>query len=199
MEKRVTGIYFAVLLAGIIYAVFAAFSVRISIDNRTVDEEVVIWDDQMKMTQEGNVYYYSRILPMENLSEKIVVYYTVHMYLEVFIDGNKVYELDAEKGRGVKTTGFCWNIISLTEEDAGKEIVFQVTPVYDESKPGGNFFYGTYGEIEHKILSERILRLVMAVIIALAGIVMLIYGLFVVKEGQDAKIIMQFAIYAEML
>lgn len=199
MEKRVTGINFAVLLAGIIYAVFAAFSAHINIDNRIADKEVIIWDDQMEMTQEGNVYYYSRTLPMENMGEKIVVYYTVHMYLEVFIDGNKVYELNAEKGRGVKTTGSCWNIISLTEEDAGKEIVFQVTPVYGESKPRGDFFYGTYGEIEHKILAERLLRLVTAVIIALAGIVMLIYGLFVVKEGQDAKIIMQFAIFAAML
>ncbi|MCM1467306.1 MAG: GGDEF domain-containing protein [Alistipes sp.] len=199
MEKRVTGIYFAVLMVGIIFAVYAAFSFHISIDTRSEDKEVVVWDDQMEMTQEGDVYYYRRVLPQENINEKVIIYYTVHMYLEVFIDGNKVYELKAEKDKNIKTTGFSWNTVTLTEADAGKEIVFRVTPIYSDSKPKGNFFYGTYREIEHKILAERILRLVLSVIIALAGIVMLFYGIFVVKKGQDAKIIIQFAIFATML
>lgn len=199
MEKRVTGIYFAVLLVGIIYACFAAFSFHNNIDAGTADKEVVIWDDQMEVKQEGDVYYYKRILPQENTDEKVVVYNTVHMYLEVFIDGNKVYALKGEKDRPVKTVGFCWNIISLTEDDAGKEIVFQVTPVYRDGKPKGKFFYGTYQEIEHKILSERLVRLVLSVMIALAGMVMLLYGIFVVKKGQDAETIMQFAIFAVML
>lgn len=199
MEKRVTVIYFAVLLIGIIYACFAAFSFRNNIDNRTVDKEVIIWDDQMEMTQDGDVYYYRCILPDENTNGKVIVYNTVHMYLEVFIDGNRVYALKGEKDRLVKTLGFCWNVISLTEDDAGKEIVFQVTPVYRDGKPKGNFFYGTYQEIEFKILSERFARLVLSVMIALAGMVMLLYGIFVVKKGQDAETIIQFAIFAIML
>lgn len=200
MEKRVTGIYFAVLLIGMVYAVFAAFSCRRNIiDTRTEDKEAVVWDDHMERTQEDGVYYYSCFLPLDNTDEKVIVYYTAHMYLEVFIDGIKVYELNAEKDKEVKTPGYCWNTIFLTGNDAGKEIVFKVTPVYSESKPRGNFFYGTYGEIERKILAERIFRLALSVTIALAGFVMLCYGLFVVKKGQGAKIIIQFAIFATML
>ena len=199
MEKRFTGIYFAVLLIGIIYACLAAFSFRNNIDNRTVDKEVIIWDDQMEKTQDGDVYYYRCILPDENTNGKVIVYNTVHMYLEVFIDGNRVYALKGEKSSPVKTVGFCWNVISLTKDDAGKEIVFQVTPVYRDGKPKGNFFYGTYQEIENKILSERFARLVLSVMIALAGMVMLLYGIFVVKKGQDAETIIQFAIFAIML
>lgn len=199
MEKRVTEIYFAILLIGFVYAVFAAFSFRNTIDTRSENKEVVIWDDEMEMRQEGDVYYYSRNLPSENMNEKVIVYNTVHMYLEVFIDGNRVYALQGDKDRTVKTTGFYWNVISLTEEDAGKEIVFQVTPVYDNGNPKRDFYYGTYQEIEHKILAERIVRLVLSGMIALAGIVMLVYGLFVVKKGQDAETIIQFAIFAMML
>lgn len=200
MEKRVTGIYFALLLIGILYTVFAMFLFHNDIiDSRTEEKGVSIWDDCMEMTQEDNTYYYSRILPVENMNEKVIVYNTVHMYLEVFIDGSKVYELKAGKDRAVKTTGFCWNTITLTADDAGKRIVFQVTPVYSDSKPKGNFYYGTYREIEHKVLAERIFRLVLAGMIALAGVVMLLYGLFVVKKGQDAQTIMQFAIFATML
>ena len=199
LKKRVTNIYFAVLLIGMLYAVFAAFSSHGSIDTRTEDEKVAKWDDSMELEQKDGVYYYKRTLPSENINEKVIVYNTVHMYLEVFLDGDKIYELKAEKDRKVKTTGFCWNTISLTEDDAGREIEFRVTPVYSDSKPKGSFFYGTYREIEHKILAERFLRFVLAVTIALVGIVMLVYGFFVVKEGQDAEIIMQFAIFATML
>ena len=199
MEKRVTGIYFAVLIIGILYAIFAAISFRSEIETRTEDTGVVLWDDQMEKAQEGNTYYYSRILPLENTDEKVIIYNTVHMYLEVFIDGDRVYALKGEKDKAVKTTGFCWNVIALTAEDAGKEIVFQVTPVYRDSKPKGTFFYGTYREIERKIIAERFAELLLSCMIALAGIVMLLYGLFVVKKGQEAETIMQFAIFATML
>ncbi len=199
MEKRVTGVYFVVLLIGILYAVFATFSFRNEIESRTNDMGVVVWNDQMEMTREGNVYSYKRILPSEDTDEKVIIYNTIHMCLEVLLDGNTIYELKAEKDRTVKTTGFCWNTISLTKDDAGKEIEFRVTPVYRDGHPKGSFYYGTYREVEHEILAERILNLILAGAIALAGLVMLFYGLFVVKKGQDAETIMQFAIFSTML
>ncbi len=199
MEKHVTRIYFVVLMIGILYAIFAAFSFHIDIVTRADAQDVVIWDGQMEEIQEDGVYYYKRVLPVGNMKEKVIVYNTVHMYLEVFVGGEKVYGLKAPKDRAAKTTGYCWNTISLTEDDAGKEIIFCVTPVYQDGKPKGNFYYGTYRGIEHKILAERIFQFAVAGIIALAGIVMLLYGFFVVKKGQDAETIMQFAIFAMML
>lgn len=199
MEKRVTGIYFTILIIGIIYAVIAALSVRNQINIGSGEKEVVLWDDSMEETQEDGVYCYRRILPSEDIREKVIVYNTVHMRLEVLIDGETVYELKTGEDSTVKTTGFCWNTISLSEEDAGKEIVFLVTPVYSDSTPKGNFFYGTYREIERRVLAERVLRLVLSGIITLAGIAMLFYGLFVVKRGQDSEAIIQFAIFAAML
>ncbi len=198
MEKRVTGIYFAVLLVGILCAVYAEISSRGN-DRGTADKEVAVWDGSMETSREGGVYYYKRTLPSEDTGEKVIVYNTVHMYLEVFIDGDMVYELKAGEDGAVKTTGFCWNIISLTEDDAGKEIVFRVIPVYGDSRPKGSFFYGTYRGIEHRILAERLFRLVLTVAIALAGMVLLLYGAFVVKKGQDAETIIQFAVFATLL
>lgn len=93
MEKRVTRIYFTVLLIGIVYAAVAAFSIRNQINIGDGDKEVAVWDDGMEMTREGSVYCYRRILPSENTRDKVIVYNTVHMCLEVLIDGEKVYEL----------------------------------------------------------------------------------------------------------
>lgn len=199
MEKRVTGIYSAVLLIGLICAVFAELSSHGSINIGMGDKEVVAWDDSMETSCEGNVYSYRRILPAEDTGEKVVVYNTVHMYLEVYIDGVMVYELKAGENSTVKTTGFCWNTISLAEEDAGREIVFRVTPVYSDSKPQGSFYYGTYRGIENKILAGLIFRLFLTVAITLAGVVLLFYGAFVVKKGLDAQTIIQFAIFAILL
>lgn len=199
VEKRVTGICFTILLIGIIYAVFAAFSSHDNIQSRTDEKEVAVWDDRMEASREGNVYVYRSTLPSENIGEKVIVYNTVHMYLQVFIDGEKVYELKAGEDSIVKTTGFCWNTIALKEEDAGREIVFRVTPVYSDSTPKGSFFYGTYREIENQVLAERFFRLLLAGIIVLAGIALLFYGLFVVRNGQDSKAIIQFALFAIML
>lgn len=199
MEKRVTGIYSAVLLIGLICAVFAELSSRGSINIGMGDKEVAVWDDSMETSREGNAYSYRRILPAEDTGEKVIVYNTVHMYLEVFIDGVMAYELKAGENSTVKTTGFCWNTISLAEEDAGREIVFRVTPVYSDSKPKGSFFYGTYRGIENKILAGLIFRLFLTVAITLAGVVLLFYGAFVVKKGLDAQTIIQFAIFAILL
>lgn len=65
MEKRVTGIYFAVLLIGFLYTMYAAFSFHSHIDTRAGDRNVVTWDDQMEMTRDGDVYCYRRTLPRE--------------------------------------------------------------------------------------------------------------------------------------
>ncbi len=199
MEKRVTGIYFAVLVIGILYAVYAAFSFSVTIESRTEEKGVVRWDDRMEASQEGDSYVYRCVLPSTDTEEKVIVYNTVHQILEVFIDGEKIYELQGRAGRKVKTTGFCWNVIHLTEKDAGKEIVFRVTPVYNDIMPKDGFYYGTYRGVEHRILAERFARVILPVSIALAGVVMLLYGLLVVKKGQDAEIIMQFSVFAVML
>ena len=198
MERRIVKIYFAVLAAGILFALFITFSYGNNIFTRTGDNGVSIWDGKMELSREGNTYYYSTRLP-ENTDEKVIVYNTVHMELIVDIDGNKVYELKSGGGKKVKTTGFCWNIISLTNEDAGSNIVFKVTPVYSDSKPGGSFLYGTYREIEHRILGERIFRFMIACMIALAGIFMFAYGILIAKKGHDTEKIIQFSIFSLML
>ena len=201
LEKRVTKIYFALLAVGMIYAIVAAISFQSELHTRTdgKDREVSTWDSHMELTQEGDRYYYRTILPQKDTDEKVIVYNTVHMYLDVLIDGEKVYELKPDKDGVIKTTGFCWNVIPLTEEDAGKEIVFEVTSAYDDSKPKGSFYYGNYQDVEHKILGDRIFRLILSGMITVAGIIMLLYGFFVVRKGQDTETIMQFAAFAIML
>lgn len=199
MDKRISRTYFIVLLIGVLYAIFVSFSYQSNIFTWTGDNEVVTWDEEMKLVKKDSAYQYSMTLPQEDIDDKVIVYNTVHMYLEVQIDGRTVYELKPCEDSAIKTTGFCWNVVSLTANDAGKEIVFRVIPAYRDSRPKGSFLYGTYQDIEYRIIMERGFRLVLAALIALAGIVMLFYGAFVVGKGEVAETIIQFAVFATML
>ena len=130
LDKRVTKIYFTVLLIGILYAIFASISYQSNIYTWEGDNGVVTGDDEMEMTKEGDTYCYRTVLPLKETDDKVIVYDTVHMYLEVKIGERTVYELKPSEDSAIKTTGFCWNIVSLTGGDAGKEIEFRVIPAY---------------------------------------------------------------------
>lgn len=199
LDKRVTRIYFIVLLIGILYSFFASVSYQSNIYTWEEKNGVVAWDDEMELQKKEGLYCYTKTLPEKNTDDKVIVYNTVHMYLEVQIDERTVYELKPSEDSAIKTTGFCWNVVPLTAGDAGKKIVFRVTPAYSDSIPRGSFLYGTYQDVEHKILKDRIFRLILAGMIAIVGIVMLFYGLFIVRHGDVADTILQFAIFATML
>lgn len=200
MERRVTKIYIAVLVVGLLFGfmVEVSFSNRLQ-DSRTARSSVAVWEQEMTLTRDGGASVFGRILPMENLNKKVIIYNTAHMYLEVLIDGAKVYELRGKPGGLVKTTGYCWNVITLRAEDAGKEISFRVTPVYSGMEPQTVFYYGSYRKIVQKILTEQIFRLTLTINIALVGLAMLLYGIFVVRSGPESEAVLHFATFAVML
>ena len=58
-------------------------------------------------------------------------FYTVHQYVEVFVDGELVYQLKPAEHAFIKTAGCNWIMIPLYREDAEKEIVVRLLPVYE--------------------------------------------------------------------
>lgn len=59
-----------------------------------------------------------------------LAFYTVHQYVDVFIGQEHVYSLAPKPHSGIKTTGSAWTVIPLYQDDAGKEVTVQITPVY---------------------------------------------------------------------
>lgn len=58
-------------------------------------------------------------------------FYTVHQYVEVYIDGQLVYSMKPSGKLFAKTVGSNWTMIPLCREDAGKEIRVNIIPVYE--------------------------------------------------------------------
>lgn len=65
-------------------------------------------------------------------SDTHLAFYTVHQYVDVFLDGENIYSLQpSRENRISKTVGSNWVMIPLYREDAGKEICVEITPVYE--------------------------------------------------------------------
>lgn len=60
-----------------------------------------------------------------------LAFYTVHQYVEIYIDGQLVYDMKPYGDSLIKTIGSNWTMIPLYREDAGKEICVNIIPVYE--------------------------------------------------------------------
>lgn len=199
MEKKLTRIYLLLLCVGILCFVLGIFFARTNIYNRVKDGTAVIWDDHMEKTMEGPVYIYRMILPSEGLEDRVVVYNTAHMQLEVTVGGELAYSLKTEEGSFTGTTGYYWNFICLKREDAGKELVFRVAPVYADSVPKGSFYFGDQSSVEHLIFFERALRFTVAALILLIGVILWIYLTFIEEKSDEIRPLFHFTAFVIML
>ncbi len=199
MEKRVTRIYISLLILGIAGAVIFAPFAHAAVYDRTEAQKAEVWDERMVQTTEGESSVYQTILPSEGIGGKVIAYNSAHMEIEVTIDNETVYSLMAENPDYMKTTGYYWNFISFTEADAGKELIFRITPVYADCEPKGNFYYGERSAVERLIVKERIFRFATAAIILLVGILMLLYYVLIARKGQENEAFLHFTVFAGTL
>lgn len=61
-----------------------------------------------------------------------LAFYTVHQYVEVWLDGENVFRLyPSQEQQLCKTVGSNWVMLPIYREDAGKEIRVEIIPVYE--------------------------------------------------------------------
>ena len=77
-----------------------------------------------------------KIILTKQLSEDVdsknsIGFYTIHQNVEVFVDGEKIYECKVPEGARSKTPGNCWNFVQLLQEYAGKILEVHISNCYD--------------------------------------------------------------------
>ena len=61
-----------------------------------------------------------------------LAFYTVHQYVDVYVDDQPVYNLKPSEGNHlIKTVGSNWTMIPMYAEDVGKTVRVDITPVYE--------------------------------------------------------------------
>ncbi|MBE6732215.1 MAG: hypothetical protein E7564_11060 [Ruminococcaceae bacterium] len=132
-------------------------------------------------------------------TDKYLIFYTVHQYVDVYIDGENIYSLrQGENLKSVITPGSNWVKIPLYREDADKEISIHLTPVYKDAQVNDlDFYLGSEYNIYKNILKKDMPQILISTLSVLMGIVALTLSFYVnviKKNNIDVAAIGFFAI-----
>lgn len=114
-------------------------------------------------------------------------FYTVHQYVEVYIDGQLVYSMKPSGKLFTGTIGSNWSMIPLCREDAGKEIRVNIIPVYESFRNREvQFIVGSRLSVFLERLRQDWPQLFLSVMTILVGIVFCCIAVYkVFYEGSD--------------
>lgn len=120
-----------------------------------------------------------------------LAFYTVHQYVEVYLEGEKIYSLKPSKESSIsKTVGSNWIMIPLFREDAGKEISVEITPVYESFRDREvEFLVGSQLSIYTDRLSKDLPQLVLGIMAVFVGLVFIcVAGYNIIKKHRGKSL-----------
>lgn len=128
-----------------------------------------------------------------------LAFYTVHQYVEVFIDGQPVYRLKpAEENRIGKTVGSNWVMVPLRPEDMGRELCVEITPVYESFRDREiEFLAGSQLLIYTDRLMKDLPQLLLGILAVFTGFILICvagYNLFRRKKSEDVATLGLFSV-----
>lgn len=162
-------------------------------DGRRVEQ----WELTPEEREDG--VYFTITLPKENAAGKSIAFYTAHTAAEVVIDGEPVYSLYAGNSKVNKSTGYCWNFIDLTVEDAGKVMSVHMIPAYDDVDIMNEFYYGDKFGIYKTVFAANASHFLCALLILIIGVILLAYSCFIEKQNREDEALVHFAIFSVLL
>lgn len=128
-----------------------------------------------------------------------LAFYTVHQYVDVYLDGKNIYSLKpSEENTISKTVGSNWVMIPLFREDAGKEIRVVITPVYESFRDREvEFLVGSQLSIYTYRLSKDLPQLILGVMAVFVGLVFICvagYNIFRKNRGKNLAALGMFSV-----
>ena len=130
-----------------------------------------------------------------------LAFYTVHQYVDVYLDGQEIYSLKpAEKNRISKTVGSNWVMIPLFREDAGKEIRVVITPVYESFRNREvEYLIGSPLAIYKDRLSRDLPQLILGAMVVFVGIIFVCVAGYSTLKKQRGKGLVNLGLFSVMM
>ena len=108
-----------------------------------------------------------------------IAFYSSHHEIDVYLDGEAVYSRKgSEQIPMVKTVGATWNMIPVSQSDAGKEVLVVRYPVYADYRGNVTFLLGNPLEIYRQELRQSLPEIVVSLLNILIGFGFMVYGLY---------------------
>lgn len=173
--------------SGVLLVVFLLFllitdSVSITrvreIQNFTHVEDVNCVEVKDDKTPLGVVKKYS--FEVQNIEhDTYLAFYTVHQYVEVYIDHQLAYEMKRTEGSLVQTVASNWSFVPLYREDAGKVIDINLMPVYKSFRDWKvDFLIGSRSAIVFDRFSQDWPQILLNLIAVFMGVVFIILSVY---------------------
>lgn len=130
-----------------------------------------------------------------------LAFYTVHQYVNVYLDGQSLYSLKpSQKNWLSKTVGSNWVMIPLYREDAGKEICVDITPVYESFRDREvEFLIGSQLAIYIDRLSKDLPQLLLGIMAVFVGGVFICIGGYSLIKKHHGKSLTALGMFSVMM
>lgn len=116
-----------------------------------------------------------------------LVFYCIHQDTKVYLENKCIYSMQTSNSSIVgKSAGYVWNAISFSENDNGKDIRIEITPIYSSSNEITPVIYlGNRYDIAKDIIKDSMWDLLFSVIIIGIGVV---YIFFVMLNNRKTNV-----------
>ena len=130
-----------------------------------------------------------------------LAFYTVHQYVEVWLDGESIYSIiPSDMGRLTKTVGSNWVMIPLYREDAGKEIRVMITPVYENFRDREvEFLMGSELAIYRNRLIRDLPQLILGIMAIFVGMIFVCVAGYNIYKKHRGKSIAALGFFSMMM
>lgn len=181
------GILFALLL-------YLCFSVNMQIQQeRHADDFFIVSDYECLEVEDpdapiGVIKQYRFIFDKELEKDTYLSFYTVHQYVEIYIDGQFKYGMKPSSNSFIRTVGSNWTMFPLYREDAGKEIRVNIIPIYESFRNRKvEFLLGSRISICADRLRQDWSQILLSMMAIFVGIIFLCIAIYMLlhKHGSD--------------
>lgn len=185
--------YAVVVLA---FAVFFAYmwnNERVCVTNtRETGENQQIEDYEVKEVEDASLPIgvcreYSWTLDGIHRGEEALVFYTLHQYADVSVNGETVYSSRPAEGNRIgKTIGSGWAIVPLYETDNGSRICVRIIPVYESVRDRSmSFEISSRYDIFRSQLKKNLMQLILAGTCLVVGLIIMVVQIFLIWKKRS--------------
>lgn len=197
--KKLFGIYGVMLIVILIILGYTAVTyntnITISVKSDRVNAFNDDWQEENILENEKNMLY-RKTLPSEYVSDMALVFKSFNCTVEAYIDGKKVYEFGIfENDKFIHSPGVTINIIDISEQDLGKDIIIKTTSPYNDGRLG-KFVIGDKYSIIIEYIQENILSSSICFIMFLVGLICIIVGVVIKWKFNSKKSLIYIGLFA---
>lgn len=137
-------------------------------------------------------------LDQNNEDRSSLAFFTSHQYVDVTVDGEKVYRLNTTGGIWGHTTGNVWNFVKLPEN--AKQIKVTLKACYPETADRvPQYYIGTGNEIYATLLRQSMPAFVISMFTLIVGAFIILYWIIIHKSSQINGTLLYLGVFSVLL